>query len=267
MSASSLPPEVDRLIAALLAGQQTILGDKLAGLYLSGSLVWGDYDAEISDVDLVAVITSELTAAEFARLEAMHLAVMARESAPAHRWDDRVEILYVAAAALRSFRTHPHELAVISPGEPFHRLTAGLDWLMNWYLVQTHGNTCFGPPPSTWIDPIAQAEFVDAVRDHARALPGWLDTLQELPWQSYTILTLCRALYTHHLGEQVSKEKAAAWVGQRWPAWADLVDQALIWRKDRTAADPVLTFPRTCAFVHFAAAQIDRGTAPLWGSP
>jgi hypothetical protein len=35
----------------------------------------------------------------------------------------------------------------ISPGEPIHRIQAGMDWLVNWYLVRTGGVTLLGPPP------------------------------------------------------------------------------------------------------------------------
>jgi hypothetical protein len=254
---TGLPTEVERILATLLAEMRRILGEKLAGLYLSGSLVWGDYDPEISDIDLVAILTSELTEDEFACLHAMHQEAIARHSTPTQMWEDRLEVAYVTTAALRNFRTVPYEIAILPPGEPFHRITGGKDWLMNWYLVRTRGRTCFGPPPATWIDPIAKAEFVTATRDHARAWPVWIEEMRELPWQSYAVLTLCRALYTHQHGEQVSKVRAAAWVAAQWPQWADLTTAALVWRKDYTAADPVQTFAVTRAFVHFAVAQID----------
>ena len=29
-------------------------------------------------------------------------------------------------------------MGIVSPGEPFHVVTAGKDWLMNWYDVREH---------------------------------------------------------------------------------------------------------------------------------
>jgi len=52
-------PQVNELISTLSSQMQEILGKKLIGLYLDGSLVMGDFDIDISDIDLTAVL--ELT--------------------------------------------------------------------------------------------------------------------------------------------------------------------------------------------------------------
>jgi predicted nucleotidyltransferase len=46
--------DVNQLLEQLLSSLQTILGKKLVGLYLYGSLVTGDFDHECSDIDLLA---------------------------------------------------------------------------------------------------------------------------------------------------------------------------------------------------------------------
>ena len=45
--------EVNALIGELLTGIRGVLGDRLVGLYLYGSLVAGDFDKDISDIDLL----------------------------------------------------------------------------------------------------------------------------------------------------------------------------------------------------------------------
>jgi len=54
--------DVGALIARLLDGQKEALGIDLLGSYLFGSVVAGDFDPGVSDVDTVAVVQADLTA-------------------------------------------------------------------------------------------------------------------------------------------------------------------------------------------------------------
>ncbi|MEX1018977.1 MAG: aminoglycoside adenylyltransferase domain-containing protein [Litorilinea sp.] len=247
-------PEVYTLVETLLARIQRALGVRLVGFYLYGSLVTGDFDPGVSDVDLLAVVESPLREAEFRTLEAMHLAVLAAYPA----WRERIEIVYLPARALRAFRTESSPLAVISPGEPFNIKPAGIDWLMNWYLVRTMGQTLYGPPPATLIDPIAQAEFLQAVREHAYGWPAWIEAMRDdCKYQAYGVLTMCRTAYSIRHGVHVSKRKAATWAAAEWPSWSPVIRRALAWRvADRVDADPAVSFEETRRFVDFAVAQV-----------
>ena len=59
---------VNVLLERLFAHMQAILGDKLIGLYLHGSLVTGEFD-DYSDVDLLAALSDDLDTATFDSLE------------------------------------------------------------------------------------------------------------------------------------------------------------------------------------------------------
>jgi hypothetical protein len=76
--------------------------------------------------------------------------------------------------------------------------------------------------------------------------------------QAYTILTMCRALYACANGRQVSKRQAAEWAADRYPAWAPLIQNALIWRsaEEEAQVDHAATFPQTEAFVRFTYGEI-----------
>lgn len=247
-------PDVNSLLARLLAELQTVLDQRLAGLYLYGSLVWGDFDPAISDIDLLAVTATDLDAAALAAVQAMHTDFAAHHPA----WDGRIEVAYVPAHALATFRTHAGPIAVISPGEPFHVKQADRAWLVNWYLVREVGRTLYGPPPQTFIGPIAREEFIQVVREHAQAWPVWVEDAHTRGAQAYAILTLCRALYTVHHRGQASKPQAAAWAAAYLPEWAALIRQALVWR--RTPADPSVDHAATLdaarRFVGDVAARI-----------
>ena len=136
-------PDIDRLLDDLLHRIRQILGTRLVGLYLYGSLVTGDYLRDVSDVDLLAATTTDIDDDTFARLQGMHLDVVTDHPA----WDNRIEIAYLSVAALRTFRTHESRMAVISPGEPFHSKAAGKEWLINWWLVRERGSPFTAPTP------------------------------------------------------------------------------------------------------------------------
>jgi predicted nucleotidyltransferase len=248
--------DVDELLGALLSGVRDVLGEKLVGLYLYGSLVWGDFDHELSDIDLLAATTTDIDDEEFDALKRMHDALAARYPS----WDDRIEVQYLSLEGLKTFRTESTKMAVISPGEPFHMVEANRDWLMNWYFVQDYGKTLFGPPPGTIIDPIGKEEFIRSIVEHAKAWPTWVDqTRHSRPYQGYAVLTMCRTLYTFRNGVQVSKKQAAAWAETELPEWAPLIRSAIRWREEKRQdlqIDHEATFPETKRFVQFISEQI-----------
>jgi hypothetical protein len=243
-------PYVNDLLATLLSQMQAILGGKLVGLYLSGSLVIGDFDGDVSDIDLLAAISSDLNEADFAALQAMHDGLAAANPA----WKDRIEVAYLSLHGLKTFRTERSPIGIISPGEPFHIIEAGEDWVVNWYIVRAHGQTLFGPPPAAIIDPISMAEFMQTVKDHIFMWRDWIADTYGRGSQAYAILTLCRGLYTLKHGEQVSKRQAALWAKTELPQWAALIDNALLWRQaqwNQEGVDHAATLPETRRFVEY----------------
>jgi hypothetical protein len=246
-------PEYPFIIDMILAGIQGILRQKLVGLYLYGSLVAGDYDDDVSDVDLLAALTEDLSEDEFNALDNLHRVVVLKYP----RFEHRIEIAYYALRGLKHFKTESNPIGIISPGEPFHIIQAGKDWLLNWYVVREKSQTLYGPPPQTIIEPTTRAEYVQMVKEHALKWRDHVGEAHTRPGQAYAILTLCRALYTITYGEKPSKKQAAEWAMQQMPEWDELIQNALAWRKAwRTAVpDPDATLPETKRFVH---AVIDR---------
>jgi hypothetical protein len=245
--------DANRRIAELLMNIQSILGEKLVGLYLDGSLVLGDFDPRTSDIDLVAALAADLDEPEFAALQAMH-EQFARDH-PA--WDDRIEVCYIGVEILKEVKSRTGPIANISPGEPFHRTEARQEWVMNWYLTRERGKTIFGPSPRTIIEPISREDFIRSVKDHARAWEDWVEGMKNRYAQSYAILALCRALHAVRTGEQVSKKQAGEWAKGALPEWADVIQNALDWKEAGKSSEPDEEhFPRTVAFVQYVRQMI-----------
>jgi hypothetical protein len=218
--------------------------------------VWGDFDRDLSDIDMLAALAAGVDDEEAAALKHMHDKIAARYP----DWTDRIEVQYLSLDGLRTFRTESTPMGVISPGEPFHIVEGNRDWLMNWYFVREYGVTLFGPPPEAIIGPIAKEEFVRSIVEHAKQWPTWVERTRYFRGsQAYAILTMCRTLYAYTTGEQVSKKQAAAWAQDRLPEWAPLIRSALQWRqksRQDLQIDHEATFPETRRFVRFICEQV-----------
>jgi len=217
-----------------------------------GSLVTGDFDYDSSDIDLIAATTTELDEEEIERLKRMHQDIALQEKV----WDDRIEVGYISVENLKKSQSH-FQIALISPGEPFHVTKADSAWIINRYVLRKKGITLFGPSPETLIDPISQEELMHAMQEFIREWRDWIENtavMRRREYQAYVILTICRALYTCRLGKFVSKKQAALWAEKELPEWSSLIRRALVWRnawKDEHV-DHDVALPETMRFVHFA---------------
>ena len=241
------------VLARLTAGLQSILRERLVGFYLYGSLITGDFDAGISDIDLVVVMTAELDSKTFESLHRLHQSVVERGP----EWHDRLELAYISQAALRAFRSQSGRIGIISPGEPFHLLDAGKDWLISWHKLREDGVAVLGPPIQSLIDEISTEEYLEAVAEH---ICGYRESVQKRHNKqalSYIVLTVARGLYTLRHSQATSKIKAATWAQARYPQWASLLERAWAYRADphcdSLSAEQIR--PEVAAFVHDALAE------------
>lgn len=237
MSAAAAPPTpyagVNAVLDMVLSGVQTTLGDTFFGMYLHGSLASGDFDPASSDIDLVVVTRDELPPDLLAALNAMHVRIAA---APLP-WAKRLEASYIPRQALARYAPAWSRYPAIGEEKPFGLYEHGSDWVIQQHIIRERGVTIAGPPPQSFIEPVLPDDLRRAVRS---TLQGWWAPLLDAPsflhrrmYQSFAILTMCRALYTLRHGTIVSKPVAARWarqvLGERWSA---LIEQALAERHD-----------------------------------
>lgn len=251
--------EVNRLLQALLSGIRGVLGNRLVGLYLYGSLTTGDFEPETSDIDLLAVTAAAVNDDEVEALREVHLDFGRANPA----WDDRIDVAYLSVRALETFRTERSAMALVTPGEPFHLTDAGPEWLMNWYAVRETGLALFGPPAAELIGPISRDEFAACVRGYVAEWSERIRAARERKEQSYAVLTMCRALYLHRRGGLASKRQAALWARRAFPQWSGLISRALAWRDARREedVDGAATHEEAVRFVDFVRDQVSSGAS------
>ncbi len=240
----NLPPEIAALVADAVAGAAAVLGERLGGAYLAGSLATGGFD-EHSDVDLIVVTSTDVSDAEFAALAGLHDRLLAEGG----YWATQLEASYVPAGALRRFdpawNVHPH----VDRGDGDQQLEwvrHDEDWLVQRRVLGTAAITVAGPPPATLVDPVSGDDLRAAMR---ATLDGWwAEVAARRPpmthrgQQSYTVLTLCRVAHTLATGELAGKREAAeAAPGLLGDECGPVIQHALEGRaRPREQADPRL---------------------------
>ena len=250
--------DVNGLLNTLLTRMQSILHDKLVGLYLYGSLVTGDFDHDISDIDLLTVTSVDIDELEFEALKKMHDDLIHKYKT----WKDRIEVQYVSLSGLKTFKVQTSKIVNISPGEPIHFIEAGKDWLINWYIVQENGIVLFGPNQASIITKISKDEYINAVKENTLLWSEWIkkyNTQSSRGSLAYVVFTLCRALYGYKHGEEVSKKQAAEWICEEFPQWKSLIQNAVTWRKVQWSNEQKsvgLAISKVNEFVNFSIHQV-----------
>jgi hypothetical protein len=199
------------------------LGDRLAGLYLHGSLVAGDFAPERSDLDVLAVLAADPDEELLEVLAALHAGLDRRHPS----WAGRVEVEYVSVGALHG--PGGHLIARISPGEALHLLPATTHRLVTWGSVHDSGRALSGPPAGELLPAVDPGVVNAALLDHVRDWPTWVEQMTAPGAQSYAVLTMCRAVQRLRYGRQLSKRQAADRTVETDPQWAGLVEWARDW--------------------------------------
>jgi predicted nucleotidyltransferase len=252
-----LPAAAELIVDTVRDAITATTGPDLVGLYLYGSLATGDFDERISDIDLLAVLSIEISPELAARLERVHDQLA--EDNPS--WRGRIEVVYVSALGLANLRVVPPRIHVISSGEPFHVISASTDWIITWYPARHNGIAVVGPRATEVVPVTSFDEYANAVRNHMRRFRERIPDDAALGTQAYAVLTVCRGLYTCMHGEPVSKLRAAAWAQRQLPGWAWLIRDAVAWREhqwDVPQADGTATAPAVRRFVAEIAELVAR---------
>jgi predicted nucleotidyltransferase len=216
------------VLTRLAAELAEVLGDDLLSLALHGSWALGDFAPGRSDLDVLAVMATDPTAATLAGLDDVH----ARLGTDFPEWNGHVEVDYVSVRAVEAVVqgiAESHPMIRISPGEPLHEVDVTRHYVLNWAAALQADQPIAGAAPSTVLPAIDRRLIHQVVLQHVRAWPEWVHDMQAIGAQAYAVLTLCRAAETLATGRQVSKLAAANAGRSRFPEWSALIDWAQDW--------------------------------------
>jgi predicted nucleotidyltransferase len=225
-------PEVNTVLQRLLSDVQAILGTRFLGMYISGSLVMGDFD-ESSDIDALVVTTDALPEEVVCALTEMHEHL----STTYPRWGVELEVSYIPCYAVRRYDPADDLHPYIGRGESLRIEEHGREWDIQRHVIRERGIVIAGPDPQALIDPVHPDDMRRAVLVTVHEVWPWRfhDPIELHPrgYRSYIVLTGCRMLYTLKYGTVASKPVAARWaqdaLGTRW---VGLIEWAVAARRD-----------------------------------
>ncbi len=222
-------PEVDQIAAQVLAGVGDALSDSFVGMYLGGSLATGTFNPQTSDIDFVVVTKGDVSDDLAAPLRRAHDRITAGPS----KWAKKLEGLYIPLQTLRTRLQGAERCVYLGVGD---YLTTGdyqSDWIVQLHLVRERVIVVSGPDPKTLVDPGTPEELRASC---AAIMRDWEPLLEDTErfdaeYRAYTVLTMCRVLYTLEHGAILPKTAAAGWARDRYGSlWGALIDKAGAWR-------------------------------------
>jgi predicted nucleotidyltransferase len=82
--------DINEVLLLMISGIQDIVSKKLIGIYLFGSLTYGDFNPNSSDIDLLTVINRRLNHDELDQIKQLHKQIEEQ----CQKWSHRLESSY-----------------------------------------------------------------------------------------------------------------------------------------------------------------------------
>jgi predicted nucleotidyltransferase len=209
---------------------KTVLGDELIGVYLYGSLAYGDFNPESSDIDLMVVVKHQLSKTVLEKVDKIHQQIGIKFPV----WKARIEISYTPQYFLTSDQPPAEPRPYFGEYKFYRKAPYGNEWIINLYLLQRYGKVLFGPVFSS----LRAIVNINAVQEACRKdlIQEWVPKMDDYQWlsnphyQSYLVLNLSRILNTLETGTLLSKKQSARYVRSAYPQWEELIAAAEMWK-------------------------------------
>ncbi len=223
-------PDINNVLLFISSGIKNILGKKLIGLYLFGSLTYGDFNPDSSDIDLATIINEPLNHDELVLIKQLHQQIEAHYQ----KWSQRLECSYTPIDMLKNILPPRKPRPYYGGGIFYDEALYGNEWIINNYLLYKQGIPLIGSDFKELIHSVDMIEVQKAcIRD---LFQEWKPKINDLEWlnnshyQSYLVLNLCRILYTVICGYTGTKKVSAEWVKDKFEAWRNLIETAKGWK-------------------------------------
>lgn len=229
-----------------------ILGEKLVGFYVHGSIAFGCFTWATGDIDFLVVVDAPLTQPEKEALIRV-LLDMDGEAPP-----KGFEMSVVLRDVCESFQ-HPTPFGLHFSNAHKGRAEADLsaycrdmhgvdpDLAAHFTVIRHRGETLFGQPIAAVFGEVPRAAYVDSIIGDVRSAPG---EIVENP--VYITLNLCRVLAYLQDGAVLSKRQGGEWGLAHLPEkYHSLLQSAL-------AAYEGAAFTETALLAAFAQDMLER---------
>ncbi|HMF56705.1 MAG TPA: aminoglycoside adenylyltransferase domain-containing protein [Pyrinomonadaceae bacterium] len=246
-----IPAQVSDLLDDLATNLPVILGRNMVGIYLYGSLTQAAFNSKRSDVDCIVVTERDMSKAQFKKL-----GTWLAHAAESNPWATRLQILFLIKTEVLTMNSKAclYQFGLLkrsgSDGNP-----------IIWMNVLKSGVVLHGPSPESFVPLITPEILFQALEREVNYLREEISQKPESDWRdvpsyrAYSVLTLCRILYSFRKGAIVSKRRAATWAIKNLPKeWRELILQALETYDANHSIDISLSLIEQ--FIDFADAQL-----------
>lgn len=200
---------LNALLDTIRADFTRILGSKLTGLYLHGSIAFGCFRWEISDVDFLAVVSSPLTLSE--KVAVIRAIIALTPEGP----PKGIEMSVVTEDVCRNFvYPTPYELhfsnfhleRYLADLEGYCQRLCGCDadLAAHFSVTRAVGQVLWGKPIEEVFSPVPREALLSSIRTDAADAD-----MDENP--VYFTLNLCRVLACQEQGLMLSKQGGGEW--------------------------------------------------------
>lgn len=218
----------EKYLDALAAGASTILGDRLTGVYLAGSLALDDFDPRRSDIDVALVVKSKLACSIKQSLaqtlchSIIPCPVRGLES-----------VTYTESAAATVSRTPAFEMELNDGPRMDHRLTLdpadrpvsdGTFWYaIDRDILHQAGRALIGPPSAEVFSAVPDGELLPLLLEAM----DWQNTRRAGAIGADSVLNACRSWLRIRTGHWYGKSEAGVRVAESEPKWAPIALDAV----------------------------------------
>ena len=216
------------LISAFVSAVKEIIGDKLTGIYLHGSLAMGCFNPEKSDIDLIIVIEDSISDEQ--KMKFMERIVALNEQAPAKGLEMSIVLrkycshfiyptpfeLHFSPMHLQWFSDAPHNYVQNMKGDD-------KDLAAHFKIIRQYGITLYGEWIENVFAEVPRKDYVDSIWEDV------CEAKEEIVNQPmYITLNLCRVLAFLKDGLYLSKKEGAKWAMEHLPAeYTPIISDAL----------------------------------------
>ena len=223
--------EINKLVDQYKEGIESIFNDNLIGIYLTGSLSYGGFETNRSDIDLQVVISNPCSNEELEQIQSLHKEIECLFP----NWADKLEASYTPISMMNNILPPKETRPFYNSRKFWEKAPYGNEWIINQYQLREHGIVIFGKKPKDIIIPIDMKEVQKAcIRDLLTEWVPRINSPKDLEGghiQSYVVLNICRILYTIFDSKLGSKNVSSEWVKNNLaPDWRNLISEAEEWR-------------------------------------
>ncbi|NLN45107.1 MAG: DUF4111 domain-containing protein [Clostridiaceae bacterium] len=219
---------VKAILREIEASHRQLLGDKLTGLYVHGSLAFGCFRWETGDIDYLVVVKEPLSTAE--KVGLIEALLRIDRTAPPKGLERSVmlerhcrDVVYPTPFDLHFSNLHKEKARQDPAAYCGWMRGEDKDLAAHFAVTREVGFALFGAPVEEVFAPVPREAFLDSVRyDVADAADGIKDN------PVYYVLNLCRALAYLRENRILSKEQGGEWgIRHLSEAYAPLIRKSL----------------------------------------